>query len=84
MLLARDAQLAGDRVAAESYLQHAEHYSRLLGEAQRQQAENSRFQEREDEPARRRPAAAAARATTRQQPRARRRLSADRSGASRR
>ena len=41
--LARDAQVAGDRVAAESYLQHSEHYSRLLGEAQRQQVEN-RFQ----------------------------------------
>ena len=39
-LLARDAQLAGDRVAAESYLQHAEHYSRLLGDAQRQQQES--------------------------------------------
>lgn len=49
-LLARDAQLAGDRVAAESYLQHAEHYSRLLGDAQRQQQENNRFnQEREDQ-----------------------------------
>ena len=47
--LARDAQLAGDRVAAESYLQHSEHYSRLLGEAQRQQAESRSFnQERED------------------------------------
>ena len=47
--LARDAQVSGDRVAAESYLQHSEHYSRLLGEAQRQQQEN-RFnqQERED------------------------------------
>ena len=38
--LARDAQVSGDRVAAESYLQHSEHYSRLLGEAQRQQMEN--------------------------------------------
>ena len=38
--LARDAQVSGDRVAAESYLQHSEHYSRLLGEAQRQQVEN--------------------------------------------
>ena len=37
--LARDAQVSGDRVAAESYLQHSEHYSRLLGEAQRQQME---------------------------------------------
>ena len=48
-MLARDAQLAGDRVAAESYLQHAEHYSRLLGDAQRQQQETTRFnQEREE------------------------------------
>jgi Domain of unknown function (DUF4167) len=47
--LARDAQLAGDRVAAESYLQHSEHYSRLLGEAQRQQVESNRTsQERDD------------------------------------
>jgi hypothetical protein len=48
--LARDAQVSGDRVTAESFLQHAEHYSRLLGEAQRQQMEN-RFagqQDRED------------------------------------
>jgi hypothetical protein len=37
--LARDAQLAGDRVATESFLQHAEHYSRMLGEAQRLQNE---------------------------------------------
>jgi hypothetical protein len=46
--LARDAQLAGDRVTAESYLQHSEHYSRLLGEAQRQQMENRLNQEREE------------------------------------
>lgn len=46
--LARDAQVSGDRVAAESYLQHSEHYSRLLGEAQRQQMEN-RFQQQERE-----------------------------------
>ena len=47
-LLARDAQLAGDRVAAENYLQHAEHYSRLLGDAQRQQQESRFNQEREE------------------------------------
>jgi hypothetical protein len=46
--LARDAQVSGDRVAAESYLQHSEHYSRMLGEAQRQQAENRASQEREE------------------------------------
>lgn len=28
--LARDAQSAGDRIAAENYLQHAEHYYRLM------------------------------------------------------
>ncbi|EEX10569.1 conserved hypothetical protein [Ruegeria lacuscaerulensis ITI-1157] len=34
--LARDAQLANDRVAAENFQQHAEHYLRLLSEAQRE------------------------------------------------
>ena len=34
--LARDAQLSNDRVAAENFQQHAEHYLRLLGEAQRE------------------------------------------------
>ena len=34
--LARDAQSSGDRVAAESYLQHAEHYYRLVAAAQAQ------------------------------------------------
>ena len=33
--LARDAALSNDRVAAENFLQHAEHYTRLLSEAQR-------------------------------------------------
>jgi hypothetical protein len=35
-MLARDAQLSGDRVAHENFLQHAEHYVRLLGDAQRE------------------------------------------------
>ncbi len=34
--LARDAQLSNDRVAAENFQQHAEHYTRLLSEAQRE------------------------------------------------
>ena len=34
--LARDAQLSGDRVNAENFLQHSEHYARLLADAQRQ------------------------------------------------
>ncbi|MHC1547978.1 DUF4167 domain-containing protein [Phyllobacterium sp. K27] len=32
--LARDAQSAGDRVMAENYLQHAEHYNRIIMAAQ--------------------------------------------------
>ena len=34
--LHRDAVLAGDRVDAENYAQHAEHYTRMLAEAQRE------------------------------------------------
>ena len=30
MALARDATAAGDRIAAENYFQHAEHYYRIL------------------------------------------------------
>ena len=36
--LARDAQLSNDRVSAENFLQHAEHYTRLLAEANRELA----------------------------------------------
>lgn len=35
--LARDAHLSNDRVAAENFQQHAEHYMRMLSEAQREQ-----------------------------------------------
>jgi hypothetical protein len=35
--LARDANSAGDRVAAENYLQHAEHYWRIMAANQPQQ-----------------------------------------------
>ena len=41
--LARDAFLGNDRVAAENFQQHAEHYTRLLAEAQRD-AEEKRAQ----------------------------------------
>ena len=34
--LPRDAVLSGDRVDAENYAQHAEHYTRLLADAQRE------------------------------------------------
>ena len=46
--LARDAQLGNDRVAAENFQQHAEHYLRLLGEAQRDQDQRRDQQEREN------------------------------------
>ncbi|MCR8726351.1 DUF4167 domain-containing protein [Frigidibacter sp. ROC022] len=34
--LARDAQLSNDRVAAENFQQHSEHYTRMLSEAMRE------------------------------------------------
>ena len=43
--LAQDALLGDDRVAAESFQQHAEHYSRILQVAQRQQAEQQAKQQ---------------------------------------
>lgn len=39
--LARDAQSSGDPVSAESYLQHAEHYFRLIAAAQQQLAQQN-------------------------------------------
>jgi hypothetical protein len=39
LTLARDAQTSGDRVMAENFLQHAEHYQRLLIQAAPQQDE---------------------------------------------
>jgi len=44
LTLARDAQAGGDRVLAESYLQHAEHYQRLLNELTEEQ---SRYQQQQ-------------------------------------
>ena len=44
--LARDAQLSNDRVAAENFQQHAEHYTRLLSEAQREIDQRREEQER--------------------------------------
>jgi hypothetical protein len=38
LMLARDAQLSSDRVAEQAFLQHAEHYTRMLGEAQKELA----------------------------------------------
>ena len=46
--LARDAQLSGDRVATENFQQHAEHYMRLLSEAQREMDARREEQERQN------------------------------------
>ena len=46
--LARDAQLSNDRVAAENFQQHAEHYTRLLSEAQREIDQRREEQERQN------------------------------------
>lgn len=46
--LARDAQLANDRVATENFQQHAEHYLRLLSEAQREIDTRREEQERQN------------------------------------
>ena len=43
--LAHDSQLSGDRVSAENFQQHSEHYARLLLEAQKEIAEKSVAQE---------------------------------------
>jgi len=45
---ARDAQLSNDRVAAENFQQHAEHYLRLLSEALREQNARREEQERQN------------------------------------
>ncbi len=53
--LARDAQTSGDRVMAENFLQHAEHYARMLSAAQQereaqQRRENPPDQQQPDPP----------------------------------
>lgn len=47
--LARDAQSAGDRVMAENYLQHAEHYNRIIAAAQAQMQDRFPREERADQ-----------------------------------
>jgi len=52
-MLARDAQLSGDRVAAENFLQHSEHYTRLLSDAQREQNQRREAHEAQQQAQRR-------------------------------
>ena len=65
--LARDAQSSGDPVLAENYLQHAEHYNRIVNannervaEAARERAERERLEDLEEEEAETEAAAAPA------------------------
>ncbi len=45
LALARDAQLGSDRVAEQNFLQHAEYYTRMLGEALREQESRQQQQQ---------------------------------------
>ncbi|WP_374625049.1 DUF4167 domain-containing protein [Devosia sp.] len=47
--LARDAQSSGDSVMAENYLQHAEHYFRILSAAQPQAGQRDQFGQQGEE-----------------------------------
>lgn len=49
LMLARDAQLGNDRVAEQNFLQHAEHYTRMLGEAQRELAREQESRQAEQQ-----------------------------------
>ncbi|NRQ18869.1 DUF4167 domain-containing protein [Ensifer sesbaniae] len=46
--LARDVQSSGDRVMAENYLQHAEHYNRIIAAAQAQMQDRFQREDRQD------------------------------------
>jgi hypothetical protein len=62
--LARDANSGGDRVMAENYLQHAEHYYRIMAAAAAQQAQYAAQQAAQNP----RPAGADGQPQTSQQP----------------
>ncbi len=47
--LARDAQSSGDRVAGENYLQHAEHYYRIVAAAQAQMPQPQQIYRNDEE-----------------------------------
>lgn len=46
--LARDAQASGDRIAAENYLQHAEHYYRIICQINEQESRQRQGGSRHD------------------------------------
>jgi hypothetical protein len=49
LTLARDATSAGDRIAAEAYFQHAEHYFRILNDSTDPQSAGRRQEERQSQ-----------------------------------
>ena len=49
LTLARDAQVAGDRILAENYMQHAEHYSRIIAAAQAATQQQQQVQQAQQE-----------------------------------
>jgi len=49
-MLTRDAQLSNDRVAAENFSQHAEHYTRMLAEATREMAAEQETRQQQFQP----------------------------------
>jgi hypothetical protein len=50
LTLARDASSAGDRIAAEAYYQHAEHYFRILSDSTDPQPGERRSEDRQPQP----------------------------------
>lgn len=50
LTLARDASSAGDRVAAEAYYQHAEHYFRIMSDSTDPQPTGRRYDDRQPQP----------------------------------
>ena len=47
--LARDAQSSGDRIMAENYFQHAEHYYRIVAQAYEQNNQNQQQRDRRED-----------------------------------
>ncbi len=68
--LASDAMLAGDRIAHENFLQHSEHYSRLLVTAQREMdaKKEAQQQQQQQQQQQKQAAAAAQQAEANEQP----------------
>jgi hypothetical protein len=50
LALARDAQSAGDRIMAENYLQHAEHYYRIIAAMNEQAGDRRNFRQEGNAP----------------------------------